>query len=282
MKKRYGQIPALSGVNLEVRPGEVLGLLGPNGAGKTTLVRILVGLTRPDQGQARLFGGDPQAWTSRLKLGVAPQETGFPPTLRVRELIELVRAHYPRPASTAELLNRFGLDRLASRLAERLSGGEKRRLALALAFAGNPKLVVFDEPTAGLDVESRRGFWQVIAAFRNEGGSVLLTTHYLEEAERLADRVAILHLGRLLAVGSVEEIRARVGLKRVSFSAEALPELPGVVRIEETGKRHILFTADADRLVRALVEKGVSFHDLEVTPVPLEEVFLHLTGGESA
>ena len=282
VSKRYGRTPALDRVSLAVGPGEVLALLGPNGAGKTTLVRILVGLVRPDRGQARLFGGDPRAWTSRLKLGVTPQETGFPPTLRVRELVELVRAHYPRPAPTAELLARFGLDRLASRLAERLSGGEKRRLALALAFAGNPELAVLDEPTAGLDVESRRALWRAIAAFRDGGGGVLLTTHYLEEAERLADRVAILHRGRLLAVGSVEEIRARVGLKRVAFSAERLPPLPGVVRRERAGDRYVLYTADADGLVRALVEAGVPFRELEVAPVPLEEAFLHLTGGESA
>ncbi len=243
---------------------------------------ILSGLLHPDRGEARLFGEDPHDWRARLRLGVTPQASGFPPTLRVVEILELVRAHYPNPAPVAALLERFGLLPLARRYAERLSEGEKRRLALALAFAGNPALAILDEPTAGLDVESRRRLWEEIAAFCKEDKSVLLTTHHLEEAERLADRVAILHRGRLLAVGTVAEIKARIGLKRVAFRARQLPELPGVARAERSGDRHTLYTADADRLVRALVEAGVAFYELEVQPLPLEEAFLLLTREESA
>ncbi len=277
--KAYGPVQALRGVSLSVAAGEVLALLGPNGAGKTTLVRVLVGLLAPDRGEARLFGGDPRDWRRRRFLGVTPQETGFPPTLRVREVVDLVRAHYPRPAERDALLGRFGLADKAGRMTSALSGGERRRLSVLLAFAGNPRLVVLDEPTTGLDVEGRRTLWRAIRAFREEGGAVLLTTHYLEEAEALADRVAILHRGQKLAEGSPEAIKARVGLKRVAFSAPGLPELATAVRIERTGDRYLLYTADADRLVRELVEKGVAFRDLEVSPVRLEEAFLALTGG---
>ncbi len=278
IKKTYGKTQALAGVSLAVEAGKVLALLGPNGAGKTTLVKILVGLLPPDGGSARLFGEDPRRPAARRRLGLTPQETGFPPTLRVREVVELVRAHYPEPENPRTLLTRFGLWNLKDRLTARLSGGERRRLTIALAFAGRPKLAVLDEPTTGLDVESRRGLWQAIRRFAEAGGSVLLTTHYLEEAEALADRVAILHRGRLLALGTVAEIRDQVGLKRVAFEAETVPDLPGVVRVERSGPRVTLFTADADRLVRELVRRGVPFRNLEVSPVRLEEAFLLLTG----
>jgi len=276
--KAYGKTPALKGVSLALDPGEVLALLGPNGAGKTTLVKVLVGLLPPDRGQTLLFGQDPRRWPVRRYLGLTPQETGFPPNLRVREVVELVRSHYPEPEGTNALLARFGLLPLKERLTARLSGGERRRLAIALAFAGRPRLAVLDEPTTGLDVESRRSLWKTIRRFAEGGGSVLLTTHYLEEAEALADRVAILHRGRLLALGTVAEIRARVGLKKVVFEGEALPSLPGVTRVERSGPRVVLFTPDADRVVRELVHRGVPFRDLAVLPVSLEEAFLSLTG----
>ncbi len=279
--KTYGKIQALKGVSLRVSSGEVLALLGPNGAGKTTLVRVLVGLLSPDRGEARLFGGDPRCWRSRRFLGVTPQETGFPPTLRVREVVDLVRAHYPKPAARDHLLEQFGLAAKAGRMTSALSGGERRRLSVLLAFAGNPNLVVLDEPTTGLDVEGRHTLWQAIRTFRDEGKAVLLTTHYLEEAEALADRVAILHQGRLLIEGTPEAIKARVGLKQVSFFAPGLPELSHAVRIERVGDRFVLYTSDADRLVVELMEKRVAFRELEVRPLRLEEAFLALTRGEA-
>ena len=200
--KRFGDRPALDAVDLEIGVGEVVALLGPNGAGKTTAVAILLGLRRPDEGRAELFGADPARPRSRLRVGVTPQETGFPPTLRVREVVDLVRAHFPGPAPAPELLERFGLAELAPRQTGGLSGGERRRLAVALAFAGRPDAVFLDEPTAGLDVESRRTVWSEIERYAGEGGTVLLTTHYLEEAERLAPRVAVLARGRLVADGA--------------------------------------------------------------------------------
>ena len=207
VEKRLGRSQALAGVDLALREGEVLALLGPNGAGKTTAVRLLLGLRRPDGGTARVFGRDPTVPDARRPLGSTPQDVSFPPTLRVLELVDLVRAHYEHPLPAAELLERFGLDELAGRQAGGLSGGERRRLALALGFAGRPRAVLLDEPTTGLDVESRREAWAHIRAFSAAGGAVLLTTHSLEEAEALASRIAVIHLGRIVAEGTPTEIR---------------------------------------------------------------------------
>ncbi|AEB11602.1 ABC transporter ATP-binding protein [Marinithermus hydrothermalis] len=279
VSKRFGAVEALREVDLEVHPGELLALLGPNGAGKTTAMSLLLGLRRPDRGRARLFGRDPRDPSARRYVGATPQDTGFPQTLTVGEVVELVRAHYPDPLPRAEVLARFGLVHLERRQTGGLSGGEKRRLAVALAFVGNPRLVVLDEPTTGLDVESRRALWQAVRAYVHDGGTVLLTTHYLEEAEALATRVSVLHQGRVIADGSVDEIKGRVGLKRVRFQAPVVPELPGVAKVERAHNGVTLYTADADQVVRALVRSDVPFQDLEVLPVSLEEAFLVLTGG---
>jgi len=278
--KRLGRVQALRGVSLEVHEGELLALLGPNGAGKTTLVSLLVGLRSPDRGEVRLDGRDPREPAARRVLGMTPQGTGFPPALKVREVVELVRAHYPDPLPTAEVLARFGLEGLAGRSVQALSGGQARRLAVALAFAGNPRLAVLDEPTTGLDVESRRSLWREIQRFKQSGGTVLLTTHYLEEAESLATRVVVLDRGRVVAEGAPEAIKRRVGLKRVRLRAAELPEWPEVERREFEDGRYTLWTADADALVRRLVQSGVAFSDLEVLPVSLEEAFLAVLGEE--
>jgi ABC-2 type transport system ATP-binding protein len=206
VSKSFRTTRALDGLDLAVEEGEILALLGPNGAGKTTAIRVLLGLRRPDAGSARLFGLDPTQADARRRVGCTPQETSFPGTLRVRELVDLVRAHYPAPLPYGELAARFDLDGLGRRQVGGLSGGERRRLACALAFAGDPDLVVLDEPSTGLDVESRRHLWQTI---RDERRTTLLTTHYLEEAAALATRVAVIHAGRIVATGSVAEISAR-------------------------------------------------------------------------
>ncbi len=277
--KHFGRIQALNDIDLEVRQGEVVALLGPNGAGKTTAISILLGRRRPDQGQVRLFGHDPVHPRGRTRIGSTPQETGFPKTLKVGEIIELVRCHYPDPLPLAGLLKRFGLTGLEHRQAGGLSSGQQRRLAVALAFAGNPGAVFLDEPTTGLDVEARRALWQAIREYALEGGTVLLTTHHMEEAETLATRVVFINQGRVVAAGPVEAIKARMGLKQVRFRAETAPQLPGVVRREEKNGIHTLYTADADELVRHLVHQQIHFKDLEVFQVSLEEAFLLLTGG---
>jgi ABC-2 type transport system ATP-binding protein len=279
--KRYGKLDALQGVDLELRPGELVALLGPNGAGKTTAVSILLGQRRPDAGSARLFGRDPTLPAARRPVGVTLQETGFPDNLTIAEVVDLVRVHYPNPAATRELLERFGLSGVAGRRAGGLSGGQTRRLAVTLAFAGHPRMVVLDEPTTGLDVESRHRLWEILRAFVADGGSVLLTTHYLEEAQALASRVVVIAAGQVIAQGSVDDITARVGLSRVHLRAPSLPELPAGTHVESSNGSHTLYTADPDGLVRALALQGVAFTGLRVERASLEEAFLHLTGGTS-
>ncbi|MGW4642443.1 ABC transporter ATP-binding protein [Sphaerisporangium sp. NPDC004334] len=280
--RRYGEVTALDTTSLEIREGELIGLLGPNGAGKSTLVNLLAGLRRPSSGSVSLFGGAPGDPARRRLLGMTPQETGLPPTLRVRECVDFVAAHFPSRADRDELLERFGLTGMRDRQIGGLSGGQKRRIAVALAFAGRPRLVLLDEPTTGLDVEARRALWDAVRAFHADGGTVLLTSHYLEEIEALAQRVVVLGKGRVLADDSLAAVRGMVGVRRVSLTAAHLPELPGVLRAETDGDRTHLVTADADRLVRELVGSAVPFSGLEIRATTLEEAFLAITARDDA
>jgi len=275
--RTYRSVNALHDVSLSVAAGELVGLLGPNGAGKTTLLNLLTGVRRPTSGRVELFGGDPTRAENRRRIGVTPQETGLPATLRVGECVDLVAAHFPDPLPRMELLDRFGLADLARRQTGGLSGGQRRRLAVALAFVGRPSLVFLDEPTTGLDVSARHALWEGIRAFHGDGGTVLLTSHYLEEIEALAQRVVVLGEGRVLADDTVDAIRSRVGVRRVSLRATDLPALAGVLHESHVDGRTDLLTTDADQLVRDLVAKGVAFNDLEVRPTSLEEAFLTLT-----
>jgi len=275
--RTYRSVNALHDVSLSVAAGELVGLLGPNGAGKTTLLNLLTGVRRPTSGRVELFGGDPTRAENRRRIGVTPQETGLPATLRVGECVDLVAAHFPDPLPHGELLERFGLADLARRQTGGLSGGQRRRLAVALAFVGRPRLVFLDEPTTGLDVSARHALWEGIRAFHADGGTVLLTSHYLEEIEALAQRVVVLGEGRVLADDTVDAIRSRVGVRRVSLRATDLPALAGVLHESHVDGRTDLLTTDADQLVRDLVAKGVAFNDLEVRPTSLEEAFLTLT-----
>ena len=278
--RRFGAVMALDGVSLELRPGEIVTLLGPNGAGKSTAISIGLGLRRPDRGRALLFGLDPRLVAARRRIGVSPQETSFPPTARVRELIELVRAHFAAPAATDDLLAEFGLVDLAERLTGGLSGGERRRLAVALAFAGRPSALFLDEPTVGLDVEARRRAWSSIRRFRDSGGAVLLTTHHLDEAEELATRIVVLDRGRVRIEGTAREIRTSSGAARVTLEIAELPELPTEVRVERIDGRYVLHTADPDHLVALIVASGIAFSGIEVTRVSLEQAVLDLTAAD--
>jgi ABC-2 type transport system ATP-binding protein len=275
---RYGDTLALDRVSLDVTAGELVGLLGPNGAGKSTLVNLLTGIRRPTSGVVELCGGDPRLPASRRLLGVTPQETGLPASLRVGEVVDFVRAHYANPLTQGELLDRFGLSDLVRRQTGGLSGGQKRRVAVALAFLGRPSIVFLDEPTTGLDVEARRSLWDGIRSFHADGGTVVLTSHYLEEIEALAKRVVVIGGGRVLADDTVPAIRGLVAIRRVSLtSASTLPPLDGVLNVERDGDRQHLITPDSDQLVRDLVRHNVPFTDLEVRPTSLEEAFLTLT-----
>jgi ABC-2 type transport system ATP-binding protein len=277
--KRFGSTVALDGVDLELRAGEILAVLGANGAGKSTAVSILVGLRRPDRGRAFLFGKDPRIADARRAVGATPQESGFPPTLTVTEIIDLVRAHYPRPLPADTVLERFGLGQLARRHAGGLSGGERRRLAVGLAFAGNPDVVFLDEPTTGLDVDARRSVWRAIQAFAEAGGTALVTTHNLAEAEEIATRVVVLAHGRVVADSTVPEIKARAGMKRIRLRGGMLPCLRGVERTVRDGDRWELYVEDPADVVRQLALAGASLAELEVGSVTLEEAYLVLTGG---
>jgi len=278
VSRRYGDTLALDRVTLDVASGELVGLLGPNGAGKSTLVSLLTGIRRPTSGRVELCGGDPRLPASRRTLGVTPQETGLPASLRVGEVVDFVRAHFDNPLDRAELLERFGLADLVRRQTGGLSGGQKRRVAVALAFAGRPEIVFLDEPTTGLDVQARRALWEGIRAFHADGGTVVLTSHYLEEIEALARRVVVIGDGRVLVDDTVDAVRGLVAIRRVSLTCRVpLPVLDGLVGVEAEGDRLHLLTPDADRLVRDLVAHDVPFADLEVRPTSLEEAFLTLT-----
>jgi ABC-2 type transport system ATP-binding protein len=266
--KRFGTVAALDDVTLTVEHGVVLALLGPNGAGKSTALALLLGLRRPDAGRALLLGADPTRALTRTAVGVALQETAYPATLRVRELIDLVRAHYDTPRAAAELAERFGLDALVARQVGGLSGGERRRVAVALAFAGDPRLVVLDEPTAGLDLDARRAVWEAIRRHAAGGGTILLTTHHLEEADALATRVVLIDAGRIVADGSPASIKRAAGVTSVSFRVPAGATIDGA---ERDGDRVRLLTADAGATVEGLVRANVPLVDLEVRALTLEE-----------
>ena len=263
-------------VSFAILPGETRALLGPNGAGKTTLIALLLGLRRPDSGSARIFGQSGRSARARRAVGVTPQETMFPPTLRVLELVRLVAAHYPRPVLERALLARFGLESLASRQAGGLSVGERRRVAVALAFAGAPPLVVLDEPTAGLDGAARQATWSAIADHTSGGGSVLLTTHHLEEADTLATHVVVLERGRVVVDGEVAALKRAAGLARISFASPG----PGfdVEDGEAAGDRVRIIAPDPGAVVVDLVRREVPLRDLEVRPATLEEAIATLRG----
>ncbi len=275
--RRYGPVTALDHVSLDVPAGQLLGLLGPNGAGKTTLLQLLAGLRRPTSGAVQLFGGDPRDPARRARLGTTPQETGLPATLRVDEVVDFAAAHFSDPVPTGELVERFGLTGLERRQTGGLSGGQRRRLAVAVAFVGRPDLVLLDEPTVGLDVEARHVLWDAVRAFHEGGGTVVLTSHNLDEVEALAERVVVIDQGRVRVDGTLADVRSQVPARRVRLRASDLPDLAGVERRSRHGDRHELWTADSDALVRELVDARVPFRELEVATASLEEAFLALT-----
>jgi ABC-2 type transport system ATP-binding protein len=277
VSKSFGRVCALEQVDLELREGEVLGLLGRNGAGKSTAISLLLGLRRPDAGRAVLYGRDPRDPTARRRIGVVLQEISLPPVLRVGELLDLVRAHFSDALPRDELLERFDLAEAGRRQIGALSGGERRRLALAAAMAGRPRALFLDEPSAAIDVQGRQLLWEELSAFVRGGGAVLLTTQQLEEAERYATRVVLIARGRVAGEGSVDDLRARVGRTRVSLRAERPPPLPPSASISSTLDRHVIHVDDAEAFVRELVRSGLPYHDLEVMRPTLEDAFVELT-----
>ncbi len=277
VSRAFGATQALRGVDLALHDGQVLALLGANGAGKSTAMAILLGLRSADEGEARLAGLDPRLPEARRSVGCVPQELGFPPTMRVGELVDLVRAHYLHPRPREELLRRFAIAALERRQTGGLSGGEKRRLGVALAFAGAPRTLFLDEPTAGLDPESRRLLWEEVRLHVAAGGSVLLTTHYLEEADALANEVVVLDRGRVVATGTPAELRASIGLAAVRVQATELPPLAAAESIERLPGGSLVLTADVGAVVAELVESGVDLAGLEIAPPSLEQALQRLS-----
>ena len=292
--KTYGPIRAVDSVSLDLAPGEILGLLGPNGAGKTSLLECALGLRRPDSGSIRIAGLDALAQPSAVKrrIGAVLQSTALQDAITPREALNLFGAFYANAVPSATLLDRFGLLGKSSARFETLSGGERQRLALALAFVNDPSLLFLDEPTAGLDPQVRRALHASIRQFRDEGRAVLLTTHYIEEAHALCDRIAIMHHGRIVATGAPDELIARstshtrlIVRAAQKLDPAALATLPGILAATETDGAVLLQTRDTGpaiiELVRYLALTRNELLDLQVKKPSLEDVFLQLTAEPS-
>ncbi len=280
--KSFGTVEALRDVNVAVRQGEVVALLGPNGAGKTTAISLMLGLRAPTTGQARLLGLDPHDLRARSGCGVMLQESGVPMGLTVRELIELFRSYYPTPLPTEQVITMAGLAEKSKARAGTLSGGQRQRLYGALAVCGDPAVLFLDEPTASLDVEARHAFWAQLRGFVQAGKTIILTTHYLEEADALADRVVVIDHGRVIADATPAALKARVAGKRVSFDlrqpidAALFVGLP-VHNLTLAAQHATLLSAEPEAVLQALFAQGVRMQNLEVVGAGLEEAFMSLT-----
>ncbi|MEV5757244.1 ABC transporter ATP-binding protein [Streptomyces tendae] len=301
--KRYGDVRAVDGLTLDLYPGQTVALLGPNGAGKSTTLDLLLGLRRPDTGTVHVLGTEPREAIVAGRVGAMLQSGGLMDEVTVAELVRLACALHPRAHPAAEVLARAGLTKIADRRVDKLSGGQAQRVRFALATAGDSDLIVLDEPTTGMDVTARQAFWATMREQADQGRTVLFATHYLEEADAVADRVLVLHRGRLLADGTAAEIKARAGARRISFeldggkdgtvdeaSLRALPHLTSLT-VSDGGsaagaagfRRTVrIQSADADATVHALYGLGLHPRNLEVAGLGLEQAFVALTAAEEA
>jgi ABC-2 type transport system ATP-binding protein len=281
VNKNYGSVRALCAVNFEVGAGEVVALLGPNGAGKTTAVKLLLGLMPPNSGKVHVFCGDPMSPANRIRTGAMLQVGRVPETLRVSEHIDLFCSYYENPLPRAAILAAAGLEKLSHRKFGDLSGGQKQRVLFALAICGDPDLLFLDEPTVGLDVEARRMLWDEIRALVSRGKTVLLTTHYLQEADALADRVAVINKGQIIAQGTPAEIKGRTAGKKIrcitGLDFGTLGRLPGVTAVKQDREAVELQVVEAEPALRELLALDPTLSGLEVTSAGLEDAFLALT-----
>jgi ABC-2 type transport system ATP-binding protein len=284
VSKRYGKVVALDGMELQVRPAELLAVLGPNGAGKSTAISLMLGLQTPDAGTARLFSQSPLNLASRRHIGVMMQEVALPPELRVREHVDLVASYYPEPMTAEDALRLTRTLPLAARPYGKLSNGQKRQVQFAIAVVGRPKLLFLDEPTVGLDLPSREMMWSMLRELVRQGASIVLTTHYLEEAEALADRVVVLAKGHTIASGTVNQLRSLVGRKRITCETSLPPELvaawPEVQTVIRDRARLHITASNSDAVVKRLAMADGNFLDLEVHRAGLAEAFTELTQAE--
>ncbi len=291
LTKRYGDVQAVDGIDFDVARGEIFGLLGPNGAGKTTTVEILEGLREPDGGEVTVLDVDVTKGADALRprIGVSLQTAALYPKLTVTELIDLFRSFYPRSRPTGEIIDALELGERRNARSEVLSGGQRQRLAVALALVNEPELVFLDEPTTGLDPAARRSLWDIVRGLKAGGRSVLLTTHYMEEAEILCDRLAIMDHGRILEMGTVEELVSKHFQERTvrfdrleGLSRDELAALPAVSSVKEDADEVLIYTRDPGRTVGGLLDladaRGVEPQNLAIRRATLEDVFLDLTG----
>ncbi|MGK5637904.1 ABC transporter ATP-binding protein [Streptomyces sp. URMC 126] len=288
VNKSYGAVRAVADLDLRLYPGETVALLGPNGAGKSTTLDLLLGLSRADSGTVELFGTTPQQALEQGKVGAMLQSGGLMEEVRVRELVRLACDLHPRAYPVDRVLEQAGIAEIADRLVNKLSGGQEQRVRFALATAGANDLIVLDEPTTGMDVTSRQTFWSAMRRQADEGRAVLFATHYLEEADAIADRVIVLHRGRILADGSAAEIKAKAGARRIVFDLEgeipeaALRALPHLAALEVSGRTVRIQSHDADATVHALYGLGLFPRNLEVAGLGLEQAFIAITDAATA
>jgi ABC-2 type transport system ATP-binding protein len=279
--KKYAATTALDSLNLTLRAGEVVALLGPNGAGKSTAVRLMLGLTGPTAGTVRVFGCDPKTTASRTRVGAMLQVASVPKALTVREHLNLFRSYYPAPLAFAEIVRIAQLQGIEDRRYEHLSGGQKQRLLFGLALCGNPDLIFLDEPTVGLDIEARRGLWAQIRLLAERGKTVLLTTHYLEEADALASRIVVINKGRIVSEGTPAEIKSRGAGRTIrcttQLTAEFLHTLPSVTAVEQRGATTLVTAVQAEAVIREMLRCDQSLSGLEIASPALEDAFLALT-----
>ncbi|MFD5717359.1 ABC transporter ATP-binding protein [Streptomyces sp. NPDC127036] len=286
--KSYDDVRAVDALTLDLHPGETVALLGPNGAGKSTTLDLLLGLKNADSGTVRVFGTSPREAIVAGRVGAMLQSGGLMDEVTVGELVKLACDLHPRPYRVTDVLSRAGITQIADRKVNKLSGGQEQRVRFALATAGDSDLIVLDEPTTGMDVTARQAFWATMREQADQGRTVLFATHYLEEADAIADRVLVLHRGRLLADGTAAEIKARAGARRVAFDLEGpidetpLRALPFLTSIDVSGQTVRIQSADADATVHALYGLGVYPRNLEVAGLGLEQAFVAITAAEEA
>ena len=280
--KKYGKVTALNNVNMNVRAGELLAVLGPNGAGKTTAVRLMLGLSRPLAGQVAVFGRDPRTASARARIGAMLQVAKVPETLKVKEHINLFRSYYANPLSLLETLEAAGLEGMEDRLFGALSGGQKQRVLFALAICGSPDLLFLDEPTVGLDITTRHLIWQQIRKLIQQGRTVVLTTHYLEEVDALADRVIVLNHGVIVAEGTSAEIKSRTAQRKIRCATRLRPSeienIPEVSSVFEQESRMEILTSQVEPVLRELFLRDPDLTGLEVSNSTLEDAFLKIVG----
>jgi ABC-2 type transport system ATP-binding protein len=283
LTKSFGDVKAVRGIDVSIELGETVALLGPNGAGKSTTIDMLLGLLDPDDGAAQLFGGSPQDAVAAGRVGAMLQVGSLIRDLSVRELISMVASLYPHPLGVDETIALTRIEEIADRRTQNLSGGETQRARFAVALVSNPGLLVLDEPTVAMDVESRRAFWTTMRDFAARGKTVLFATHYLEEADEYADRVTLMARGRVVADGPPTEVKALVGARTIratlpGTAVDVLGLIPGVTHAERHGEAIVLTCSDSDAAVRALLAAYPEARDVEITGAGLEQAFLQLTG----